>query len=343
LNEELHFLTEQTAVPDAQPQPPVPAQPIAQPVAQVPAQPIAQPQPQVPAQPIAQPQPPMAERVTMKSLLEAGVHFGHQTRRWQPRMKTFIFTQRNGIHIIDLQQTLVLLERTAQILTDLVAHGGDILFVGAKKQAQETIESEAMRCGSLYVNQRWLGGTLTNFPTIRARIDHMRQLEERQEKGELRRLPKREGLKKEVELQRLQKYFRGLRDMKKPPSALFVIDIEKERIAVEEGRKARIPIFALVDSNCDPDLVDHVIPGNDDAIRSIRLVTARMANAVIEGMHQRESIMAEEAALSAAQGIDSSEYAAFSTDENLEDLASAEDLADHVFLPDEDEDENEGN
>jgi len=331
LNEELHFLTEQTAVPDAQPQPSVPAQPIAQPVAQV------------PAQPIAQPQPPMAERVTMKSLLEAGVHFGHQTRRWQPRMKTFIFTQRNGIHIIDLQQTLVLLERTAQILTDLVAHGGDILFVGAKKQAQETIESEAMRCGSLYVNQRWLGGTLTNFPTIRARIDHMRQLEERQEKGELRRLPKREGLKKEVELQRLQKYFRGLRDMKKPPSALFVIDIEKERIAVEEGRKARIPIFALVDSNCDPDLVDHVIPGNDDAIRSIRLVTARMANAVIEGMHQRESIMAEEAALSAAQGIDSSEYAAFSTDENLEDLASAEDLADHVFLPDEDEDENEGN
>jgi len=331
LNEELHFLTEQTAVPDAQPQPSVPAQPIAQPVAQV------------PAQPIAQPQPPMAERVTMKSLLEAGVHFGHQTRRWQPRMKTFIFTQRNGIHIIDLQQTLVLLERTAQILTDLVAHGGDILFVGAKKQAQETIESEAMRCGSLYVNQRWLGGTLTNFPTIRARIDHMRQLEERQEKGELRRLPKREGLKKEVELQRLQKYFRGLRDMKKPPSALFVIHIEKERIAVEEGRKARIPIFALVDSNCDPDLVDHVIPGNDDAIRSIRLVTARMANAVIEGMHQRESIMAEEAALSAAQGIDSSEYAAFSTDENLEDLASAEDLADHVFLPDEDEDENEGN
>ncbi len=324
-------MTEQTAVPDAQPQPPVPAQPIAQPAAQV------------PAQPITQPQPPMAERVTMKSLLEAGVHFGHQTRRWQPRMKTFIFTQRNGIHIIDLQQTLVLLERTAQILTDLVAHGGDVLFVGAKKQAQETIESESIRCGSSYVNQRWLGGTLTNFPTIRARIDHMRQLEERQEKGELRRLPKREGLKKEVELQRLQKYFRGLRDMKKPPSALFVIDIEKERIAVEEGRKARIPIFALVDSNCDPDLVDYVVPGNDDAIRSIRLVTARMANAVIEGMHQRESIKAEEAALSAAQGIDSSEYAAFSTDETHADLASAEDLVDHVFLPDEEDDETEGN
>lgn len=286
------------------------------------------------------------ERVTMKSLLEAGVHFGHQTRRWQPRMKNYIFTQRNGIHIIDLQQTLVLLERTAQIMTDLVAHGGDILFVGAKKQAQETIESEATRCDSLYVNQRWLGGTLTNFPTIKARIDHMRELEGRQERGELRRLSKREGLKKEIELARLQKYFRGLRDMKKPPSALFVIDIEKERIAVEEGRKARIPIFALVDSNCDPDLVDHVIPGNDDAIRSIRLVTARMANAVIEGMHQRESIQLEEAAVVSTQTIDSSEFTAFTTDENYEDLATEEDLEDHVFLPDgydQDGDEDDSN
>ena len=317
-------MTEQIAVPDAQPQPEVAVQ--------------------TPAQPPVQQQPPALERVTMKSLLEAGVHFGHQTRRWQPRMKTYIFTQRNGIHIIDLQQTLVLLERTAQTLTDLVAHGGDVLFVGAKKQAQETIESEAKRCDSLYVNQRWLGGTLTNFPTIKARIDHMRHLEERQEKGELRRLPKREGLKLEIELLRLQKYFRGLRDMKKTPSALFIIDIEHERIAVEEGRKARIPIFALVDSNCDPDLVDHIIPGNDDAIRSIRLVTARMANAVIEGMHQRESIMAEEAAVAATQTIDSSEFTAFTSDENYENLATEEDLEDHVFLPDQDEDdEDDGN
>jgi len=314
-------LTEQIAVPDAQPQPEVAEQ--------------------TPAQPPVEQQPPVLERVTMKSLLEAGVHFGHQTRRWQPRMKTYIFTQRNGIHIIDLQQTLVLLERTAQTLTDLVAHGGDVLFVGAKKQAQETIESEALRCDSLYVNQRWLGGTLTNFPTIKARIDHMRHLEERQEKGELRRLPKREGLKLEIELLRLQKYFRGLRDMKKPPSALFVIDIEHERIAVEEGRKARIPIFALVDSNCDPDLVDYVVPGNDDAIRSIRLVTARMANAVLEGMHQRESIMAEEAAVAATQTVDSSEFTAFTSDENYEDLATKEDLEDHVFLPDQDEDEDD--
>ncbi len=318
-------MTEQIAVPDAQPQPEIAVQ--------------------TPAPPPVQQPPPVPERVTMKSLLEAGVHFGHQTRRWQPRMKTYIFTQRNGIHIIDLQQTLVLLERTAQTLTDHVAHGGDVLFVGAKKQAQETIESEATRCESLYVNQRWLGGTLTNFPTIKARIDHMRHLEEQQEKGELRRLPKREGLKKEVELARLQKYFRGLRDMKKPPTALFVIDIEKERIAVEEGRKARIPIFALVDSNCDPDLVDHVIPGNDDAIRSIRLVTARMANAVIEGMHQRESIMAEEvAAATETQNIDSSEFSTFTSDENFEDLATEEDLEDHVFLPDDDEDdEDNGN
>lgn len=319
-------MTEQIAVPDAQLQPEVTVE--------------------TPAQPPVQQQPPVPERVTMKSLLEAGVHFGHQTRRWQPRMKTYIFTERNGIHIIDLQQTLVLLERTAQTLTDLVAHGGDVLFVGAKKQAQETIESEAMRCDSLYVNQRWLGGTLTNFPTIKARIDHMRHLEERQEKGELRRLPKREGLKLEIELLRLQKYFRGLRDMKKPPSALFVIDIEHERIAVEEGRKARIPIFALVDSNCDPDLVDHVIPGNDDAIRSIRLVTARMANAVIEGMHQRESIMAEEATVAETQSIDSSEFAAFTSDESYEDLATEEDLEAHVFLPDQDEDvedEDDGN
>ena len=312
-------MTEQTEVPDTSSQVAV----------ETPTQtlpPVATPKPEEPSM--------VAERVTMKSLLEAGVHFGHQTRRWQPRMKSYIFTQRNGIHIIDLQQTLVLLERTAQTMTDLVAHGGDVLFVGAKKQAQETIESEALRCDSLYVSQRWLGGTLTNFPTIKARIDHMRELEGRQERGELRRLSKREGLKKEIELARLQKYFRGLRDMKKPPSALFVIDIEKERIAVEEGRKARIPIFALVDSNCDPDLVDHVIPGNDDAIRSIRLVTARMANAVIEGMHQRQSIQLEEAAVEATQTIDSSEFTAFTTDENYEDLATEEDLEDHVFLPD---------
>ncbi|MDE2969100.1 MAG: 30S ribosomal protein S2 [Chloroflexota bacterium] len=284
-----------------------------------------------------QPKQPAREPVTMKSLLEAGVHFGHQTRRWQPRMKSYIFTQRNGIHIIDLQQTLVLLERTAQSLSDLVAHGGDVLFVGAKKQAQETIEYEATRCGMMYVNQRWLGGTLTNFPTIKSRIDHMRSLEDRQERGELRRLPKKDALKAEDQLRRLRKYFRGLRNMKRPPSALFVIDIEKERIAVEEGRAARIPIFALVDTNCDPDLVDHVIPGNDDAIRSIRLVTARMADAVLAGMQQREALLMEQEAIESDAVIDSSEFQAYTTAEDYEDLATEEDLEDHVFFPDESE------
>ncbi len=284
-----------------------------------------------------QPKQPAREPVTMKSLLEAGVHFGHQTRRWQPRMKSYIFTQRNGIHIIDLQQTLVLLERTAQSLTDLVAHGGDVLFVGAKKQAQETIEYEATRCGMLYVNQRWLGGTLTNFPTIKSRIDHMRSLEDRQERGELRRLPKKDALKAEDQLRRLRKYFRGLRNMKRPPSALFVIDIDKERIAVEEGRAARIPIYALVDTNCDPDLVDHVIPGNDDAIRSIRLVTARMADAVLAGLQQREALLMEQEAIESDAVIDTSEFQAYTTSEDFEDLASEEDLEAHVFFPDESE------
>ena len=286
-----------------------------------------------------QQKPPARDPVTMKSLLEAGVHFGHQTRRWQPRMKSYIFTQRNGIHIIDLQQTLVLLERTAQTMTDLVAHGGDVLFVGAKKQAQETIEYEANRCEMLYVNQRWLGGTLTNFPTIKARIDHMRSLEDRQERGELRRLTKKDALKAEDQLRRLRKYFRGLRNMKKPPSALFVIDIDKERIAVEEGRAARIPIFALVDTNCDPDLVDHVIPGNDDAIRSIRLVTARMADAVIAGLQQREAMQMEQESMEADTVVDSSEFQAYSTAEDYEELAATEeDLEYHVFTPDESED-----
>ena len=193
----------------------------------------------------------------------------------------------------------------------------------------------------MYVNQRWLGGTLTNFPTIKARIDFMRNLEDRQERGELRRLPKKDALKAEDQLRRLRKYFRGLRNMKKPPSALFVIDIDKERIAVEEGRAARIPIFALVDTNCDPDLVDHVIPGNDDAIRSIRLVTARMADAVLAGLQQREAILMEQDAAEDETVVDSSDFQAYTTAEDYEDLASEEDLEYHVFSPDDAEsDEN---
>ena len=188
----------------------------------------------------------------MKSLLEAGVHFGHQTRRWNPRMKRYIFTHRNGIHIIDLQKTLIMLEDACKSITRIVADGGDVLFVGTKKQAQDAIHSEAERCGMPYVNQRWLGGTLTNFQTIRSRIDYMIALEERKEKGELQKLTKKEGLKLDEQLARLHKYFGGIRDVRTLPGALFVIDIEREDICIAEVRRLGIPVAAVVDSNTDP-------------------------------------------------------------------------------------------
>ena len=233
----------------------------------------------------------------MKSLLEAGVHFGHQTRRWNPHMKRYIFTHRNGIHIIDLQQTLVLLEQACRAVTEVVAQGGDILFVGTKKQAQEAVEYEAKRCGMPYVNQRWLGGTLTNFQTINSRIKYMRQLEERKEQVQIKGLTKKESLKQDEELARLHKYFGGIRDMKRMPGALFVIDIEKEDICVAEARRMGIPLTAVVDSNCDPDLITMPIPGNDDAIRSIRLMAGRMADAVMKGLQLREAQAEAERAL----------------------------------------------
>ena len=230
----------------------------------------------------------------MKSLLEAGVHFGHQTRRWNPRMKRYIFTHRNGIHIIDLQKTLIMLEDACKSITRIVADGGDVLFVGTKKQAQDAIHSEAERCGMPYVNQRWLGGTLTNFQTIRSRIDYMIALEERKEKGELQKLTKKEGLKLDEQLARLHKYFGGIRDVRTLPGALFVIDIEREDICIAEVRRLGIPVAAVVDSNTDPELISFPIPGNDDAIRSIRLMSARMADAVLEGLQQREARLEEE-------------------------------------------------
>jgi small subunit ribosomal protein S2 len=233
----------------------------------------------------------MREPITMKSLLEAGVHFGHQTRRWNPHMKRYIFTHRNGIHIIDLQQTLVLLEHARAAVTQVVANGGDILFVGTKKQAQSAVESEAGRCGMPFVNQRWLGGTLTNFQTIQSRIKHMVELEERKESGQFLVLTKKEGLKLDEELDRLHKYFGGIRRMKTLPGALFVIDLEKEDICVAEARRMGIPVVAVVDSNCDPDLVTVAIPGNDDAIRSIRLMVGRMADAALEGLDQRQAFL----------------------------------------------------
>ena len=235
----------------------------------------------------AQP-PQQSEPTTMKALLEAGVHFGHQTRRWNPRMKRYIFAQRNGIYIIDLQQTLSLLERTAQVVTGLVAQGGRMLFLGTKRQAQEIIHQEAERCGMFYVNSRWLGGTLTNFATLSSRVRYLKSLEERQARGAFNQLPKKEALKLEEQLVKLNRYFGGIKEMSQLPDALFVVDLTKERIALAEARRVGIPVFGLVDTDCDPELVDYPIPGNDDAIRSIKLVTARMADAVVEGVHRRE-------------------------------------------------------
>jgi len=221
--------------------------------------------------------------VTMKQLLEAGVHFGHQTRRWNPKMAPYIFTDRNGIYIIDLQKTVRKIEEAYNFIKQIVAEGQTVLFVGTKKQAQLTVVEEAGRCGMFYVNQRWLGGMLTNFQTIRRRIDRLKELEKKEAEGRFEVLPKKEVAELMHEKQRLEKYLKGIKDMTKLPGALFVIDPRKERIAVAEARKLGIPIVAIVDTNCDPDEIDYIIPGNDDAIRAVRLLTSRMADAVLEG------------------------------------------------------------
>ena len=235
----------------------------------------------------------------MKSLLEAGVHFGHQTRRWNPRMRRYIFTQRNGIHIIDLQQTLGMINEAYRAMTQLVADGGKVLFVGTKRQAQEVMQSEAERCGMWYVNQRWLGGTLTNFQTIRSRINYMIDLQQKRDQGYFRVLPKKEVVKLRDTLARLEKYFLGMREMAELPAALFVIDIGKEDICIAEAQRMGVQIFAIVDTDCDPEKVTNIIPGNDDAVRSIRLITNRMATAILEGVAQREAMLeAEREALS---------------------------------------------
>jgi len=219
----------------------------------------------------------------MKQLLEAGVHFGHQTRRWNPKMKPYIFAERNNIYIIDLQKTVELAEKAYNFARDLSREGGMFLFVGTKKQAQEAIEQEAQRCGMFYVNQRWLGGMLTNFSTIRQSIERLKKIEEMEEKGILERLPKKEVMQIKKRKARLEKYLSGIRDMEKLPDALFVVDPRRERNAVLEARKMDIPIIAIVDTNCDPDEIDYPIPGNDDAIRAIRLFSALIADAVLEG------------------------------------------------------------
>ena len=231
--------------------------------------------------------------VSMKQLLEAGVHFGHQTRRWNPKMAQYIYTERNGIYIIDLQKTVKKLEEAYSFVRELAANGESILFVGTKKQAQDAIKEESEKVGQFYVNARWLGGMLTNFKTMRTRVDRLAQLKKMQEDGTFDMLPKKEVMKHLGEMEKLEKYLGGVKDMRKLPGALFVVDPRKEHNAIAEARKLHIPIVAIVDTHCDPDEVDYVIPANDDAIRAIRLISATMANAVQEG-RQGEDASAEE-------------------------------------------------
>ena len=233
--------------------------------------------------------------VSMKQLLEAGVHFGHQTRRWNPKMAEYIFTERNGIYIIDLQKTVKKLEEAYMFVRDLAAEGEEVLFVGTKKQAQESIKEEAARCGMPYVNARWLGGMLTNFVTIKRRFKRLGQLKAMKEDGTFDLLTKKEAAKLDLEIEKLEKYMGGITEMKKQPAAMFIVDPRKERIAVAEAKKLGIPIIAIVDTNCDPDEIDYVIPGNDDAIRAVKLIAGAMADAVIEGRQGMQGAAAEEA------------------------------------------------
>lgn len=233
--------------------------------------------------------------ISMKQLLEAGVHFGHQTRRWNPKMEPYIFTERNGIYIIDLQKTVKKIEKAYEFVRQLAADGGNILFVGTKKQAQDSVYEEATRSGMFYVNQRWLGGTLTNFKTIRKRINRLNEIETMEEDGTFDVLPKKETINLIREKDRLLKFLGGIRDMDKLPDAIFVIDPRKENIAIAEARKLNIPIIGIVDTNCDPDEIDHIIPANDDAIRAVRLLTSKMADAVIEGRQGVEEVIEEDA------------------------------------------------
>lgn len=242
----------------------------------------------------------MANVVSMKALLEAGVHFGHQTRRWNPKMAPYIFTERNGIYIIDLQKTVKKIDEAYNFIKDTVADGKSILFVGTKKQAQDAIKEEAERCGMFYVNQRWLGGLMTNNKTIQKRIDFLYDMERMEEDGTLELLPKKEVAQLKVQKEKLKKSLGGIKEMKQLPGAIFVVDPKKEKIAVAEARKLDIPIIAIVDTNCDPEEVDYVIPGNDDAIRAVKLLVSRMADAVIEGnqglsMAEAEEVEGEEA------------------------------------------------
>ena len=232
--------------------------------------------------------------ISMKQLLEAGVHFGHQTRRWNPKMAPYIYTDRNGIHIIDLQKSVGMVDDAYEAVKNIAANGGTILFVGTKKQAQDSIKSEAERCGQFYVNERWLGGMLTNFKTIQSRIKKLKNIEKRKEDGTFDVLPKKEVILLEKELEKLTKNLGGIKDMKKLPDAIFVVDPKKEKICVQEAHSLNIPLIGIADTNCDPDELDYVIPGNDDAIRAVKLIVSKMADAVIEA-NQGESMAEAEA------------------------------------------------
>ena len=221
--------------------------------------------------------------ISMKQLLEAGVHFGHQTRRWNPKMKEYIFTERNGIYIIDLQKTVKKIDEAYYFIRDLAMEGGTVLFVGTKKQAQESIEQEAKRCEMFYVNQRWLGGMLTNFKTIQSRINKLRKIEKMEADGDFDLLPKKEVIQLKAEQEKLEKNLGGIKEMKKLPSAMFVVDPRKEHIAIAEAHRLGIPVVAIADTNCDPDEIDYPIPGNDDAIRAVKLIASKIADAVLEG------------------------------------------------------------
>ncbi len=253
-----------------------------------------------PAAPQARPERPngngnggASNSISMKALLEAGVHFGHQTKRWNPKMKPYIFTERNGIHIIDLQQTVSGLQAAMNYVADLVANGGKILFVGTKKQAQEAIQEESERAGQLFVNKRWMGGMLTNFKTIQTRLRYLADLEARKGRGEFGDLPKAEAGKLEQQIERLNNLLGGIKEMRQIPDAVFIVDPHRERIAITEAIKLGVTVVAMVDTNCDPDEVDYVIPSNDDAIRAVRVVTAKIADAALEGQHRRESQRAD--------------------------------------------------
>lgn len=259
----------------------------------------------------------MASTVTIKQLLEAGAHFGHQTSRWHPRMKRYIFTKRNGIHIIDLEQTVGMLEKACSFIEQLVADGGTVLFVGTKKQAQEAIEEEAKRCNMYYINQRWPGGVLTNFSTIQGRIDYLVRLEDQQARGELEHLPKKEALKLSKELVRLNRMIGGIKEMTSLPSSLFIVDVTKERLALEEAKRVGIPVVAVADTNCDPTGIDYPIPANDDAIKAIKLACSRIADSVLAGKAGGAEFLARE---EQPEG------------ENVEEVAVAEDTEPVVFM-----------